>query len=475
MSTDHLLIVDDEPDLLSGLQRLIGRHLPKLRITTCGSGGEALERAATSSFSAALIDLQMPEMNGLDLLERLQKLDPRLTVVLMTAYGSIETAVAAMKRGAYDFLAKPLDREMLLRTLDKALERNRLLRENTELRRQAGDRSPLAGLIGQSPAMRRLHDGMRTAAATDYTVLVRGESGTGKELVARALHDLSPRRSRPFVMVNCPAIPEHLLESELFGHRRGAFTNADRDRRGLFEEADGGTICLDEMGDIPVSVQTKLLRVLQDQEIRALGESRTKKVDVRVIACTNRNLEEMISDGRFRDDLFYRLHVITLRTPPLREMREDIPLLAEHFALQTCAELDLPRRRFSAGALEELGRRDWPGNVRELQNAVRRAIIFCPGDEVGPLQLSGLDESGYRAAPLSTAGPRPDSSLEPYKAAKEKLLASFTEEYLSRLLAATDGNVTRAAEISGLTRTALQKILRRSDIPAKNFRKEEEG
>ncbi len=474
MNGEHLLIVDDEHDLLSGLQRMIIRRFPDSTIIVCDNGEDALARARETSFAVALIDLQMPGMKGQELLARLQEVDPRLTVIMMTAYGSIELAVDAIKQGAYDFLTKPLDRELLFRVLAKGIERNRLLRENFDLRQKVGTRDPLKALIGQSPPMRRLLTAIQTVARTDYTVLVRGESGTGKELVAKAIHARSTRSDRPLVMVNCPAIPEHLLESELFGHSRGAFTGAEREVRGLFVEADGGTICLDEIGDIPLSVQTKLLRVLQEQEVRALGSSKTRKIDVRVLALTNRNLEEMIAQGGFREDLFYRLNVLSVHAPPLRDMPEDIPLLAEHFAAQTCSELDLTRRRFTADALDFLASRSWQGNVRELQNAVRRAIIFCPHEIVAAGHFTGA--GGERFPSMSKAAVVPETSdfLLPYKEAKEKVLAEFTEKYVSRLLAANDGNVTRAAEISGLTRTALQKILRRSTIRASSFRSQEE-
>jgi DNA-binding NtrC family response regulator len=268
-------------------------------------------------------------------------------------------------------------------------------------------------------------------------------------------------------MVNCPAIPEHLLESELFGHRRGAFTGAEQDQAGLIAEAEGSTLCLDEIGDIPVSVQTKLLRFLQEQEIKPVGSTKTRSIDVRIIASTSRDLEKKIQDHSFREDLFYRLNVITLRTPTLREIREDIPLFVDHFSRQVCAELELPEKRFSLEALAELVNRDWPGNVRELQNVVRSAVLFCPDEVISPRYLRN-PAAARIIGNLAAAGRH--GAMEPYKDAKEKAIDEFTREYVAELLAATAGNVSRAAEVSGLTRAALQKIMRRYAIASRDYR-----
>ena len=380
----------------------------------------------------------------------------------------------AVKRGAYDFITKPFDKEALFRVIRKSRERNRLIRENLNLRERVCEKTAFASFVGQSPPMRRLYETLRTIAQTDYNVLVRGESGTGKEVATRAIHSLSKRRNKRLVVVNCPAIPEHLLESELFGHKRGAFTGADRDQPGQFEEADGGTICLDEIGDIPVSIQTKLLRVLQEQEIKPLGAARSQQVDVRVIAVTNQNLEEKIRDHTFREDLFYRLNVVTVTTPVLREIREDIPLLVDHFLRQTQCETGLPAKRFSPEALELLTRRAWPGNVRELQNFIRRLVVFTPREIIGPEDLRPLAEPGQQSPAIRTSAAALEPELRPYKEMKEHLLHDFTENYITRLLEKTGGNVTRAAEFSGLTRAALQKIMRRQEIRSDHYRDEEE-
>lgn len=473
MIRERLLIVDDEQDMRRGLQRLLAGEFPDLDILTAAGAGAALELVGREPVDLALVDLRMPEMDGLELLTRLRREEPELTVIMMTAYGSIELAVEALRQGAYDFIGKPFDKELLLQAIRQGRERSRLRRENRDLQQRVCEKTALAGFVGQSPAMRRLGEQLRTIALTDYTVLVRGESGTGKELAVRAIHGLSKRRDRLLVMVNCPAIPEHLLESELFGHRRGAFTGAERDHPGLFAEAEGGTICLDEIGDIPVGVQSKLLRVLQEQEIKPLGADKSRRLDVRVIASTSRDLERKMAEGSFRQDLFYRLNVVGVNTPPLREMEEDIPLLASHFLRQAACETGLAAKRFSPAALARLRERAWPGNVRELQNFVRQLAVFCGREVIEPEDLARLPAGSATAAPLPGAAgtdppevsdhgvPRVAAELHPYKEAKAAVLRDFTRRYLEQLLAAADGNLTRAAALSGLSRTALQKIKRR--------------
>lgn len=467
MQTAKLLIVDDEKDLLQGLKRMLSREFKQLAIHTRHDPTDALALVRENPIDLVLLDIQMPQIHGLDLLKKLNAIDRYLTVIMMTGYGSIEVAVQAMKSGAYDFITKPFDKTILFRAVGKGLEHNRLLRENIKLKERICENEPFANFVGQSGPMQRLYHGIRTTARTDYTVLIRGESGTGKELTARAIHSLSKRRDNPLLMVNCPAIPEHLLESELFGHRKGAFTGAHRDQPGLFVEADQGTLCLDEIGDIPVAIQTKLLRVLQEQEIKPLGSAKTRSVDVRIIASTNRNLEEKIKDHSFREDLFYRLNVVTLQTPTLGEIHEDIPLLINHFTRQVCCELELPEKHFALEAVEELVGRPWPGNVRELQNVVRGAVLFCPDETITPGYLRSTHaDSGYS---IKQPGGQQEK-IEPYKEAKEMAISSFTRGYVTRLLQETGGNVSRAADVSGLTRAALQKIMRRHTIVSSDFR-----
>lgn len=462
-SEDRILIVDDEADFAQGLARLVAAALPDVQVAVATTGPEALVALQAGTTSVLLADLRMPDMDGMELMHHALGADPALTVILLTAHGTIETAVAALKNGAYDFLTKPVRRDELQRTLEKALERGRILHENRRLREMMQRGGMDRQLIGEAPTMRRLKETIAAVAATDYTVLIRGESGTGKELVADTIHRLGGRAQRPLVKVNCPAIPGQLLESELFGHVRGAFTGADRARRGMFVSANKGTLLLDEIGDMGEELQTKLLRVLQEREIRPVGSSDNIQVDVRILASTNQPLEQRIRAGTFREDLFYRLNVLTIQTPSLRERRDDIPLLADHFAATTTRELSLPPKRIAPGALACLAQREWPGNVRELQNYIRRLVVFCPGDTIETAHMRLVD--GGTCMPVVAESP-----LASYKDAKAVLMDDFTRRYVDRLLRQTGGNISEAARLSGLERVSLQKILRRLDIDADSFR-----
>jgi len=462
----RVLIVDDQPDFARGLARLLTPKLPGTAFDHALSGDEALAALEQTPYAVLVTDLRMPGLSGLELLPRALAHTPHLGVVLLTAYGDIDTAVAALKAGAYDFLTKPVDSDQLARVIAKGLERHALLCENTRLRAMAAACGADAGLLGQSPAMAQVKEAIAAVAASDYTVLVRGESGTGKELASRAIHSLSRRASGPFLSVNCPAIPDQLLESELFGHVRGAFTGAERDRRGLFLSANGGVLVLDEIGDIPMSVQTKLLRVLQEREVRPVGSSKSIPIDVRILAATNQDLEARIAAKTFREDLYYRLNVLTVRLPPLRERREDIPLLATAFLDRTCRETGIGEKVFSAEALASLTGRDWPGNVRELYNFVRRLTVFCRGDVIGPESVRAADQGQVDATEPEDDGTAPT----PYLEAKARVVDAFTRRYVERLLGQTRGNISEAARVSGLERVSLQKILRRLGIAADGFR-----
>ena len=463
MKKSRLLIVDDEPDMLTGLTRTLERQMVDLGVITVDNGLDAIATIQQKSFDVALLDICMPEMSGVELLERLTAEDPELTVIMMTAFGTIETAVEAMKKGAYDFITKPFEKDSLARTINKALERNRLVRENTSLRKIICEQGPLSGFIGQSRPMLNFCNQIKMIAQSNYTVLIRGESGTGKELAAHALHNLSTRKNKKCIVVNCPAIPEHLLESELFGHKRGAFTGADRDQKGLFAEADGGTICLDEIGDISISVQIKLLRVLEEQEIKPLGSVKTQKTDVRIITMTNQNLESKISQRTFREDLFHRLNIVNIHTPSLAEIREDIPLLVDHFLKKICCELDIPEKQFSKAAILKLKGAAWPGNVRELQNVIRQVVIFSTSTVIEENELEKLSSSKqFIERREGWEFDLSNRAIEPYKIAKERLVQDFTDGYISILLDKTNGNVTKAADISGLSRTALHRIIARA-------------
>ncbi|PKN07556.1 MAG: sigma-54-dependent Fis family transcriptional regulator [Deltaproteobacteria bacterium HGW-Deltaproteobacteria-8] len=459
-----VLVVDDQRDFAVGLSRLLSGQFPGWTFEVRESGAEALQELERGDYSILLTDLRMPGISGQALLTEALAQDPSLTVIMITAFGSVATAVAALKEGAYDFLTKPVDQEQLFRIVGKAMERSLLLRENTRLREKAANNELGPMLIGESPPMRRLRKTILAVAASDYTVLIRGESGTGKELVARSIQALGHRSNAAFVTVNCPAIPEPLLESELFGHVRGAFTGADKNRKGLFMAADRGTILLDEIGDIPHNVQTKLLRVIQEGEVRPVGTNDAVKVNARVLASTNRNLEAKIIDQSFREDLYFRLNVLSIHVPPLRERTQDIPLIASHFLITVCRELGVPQKELSDEALSYLSCREWPGNVRELLNLVRRLAVFCPGNRIEAAHAR-LAESA------SALGQESGGTFSPYKESKQMVVDKFTRTYVERLLDHTQGNISEAARISGVERFSLQKILKRMDISSGSYRK----
>jgi DNA-binding NtrC family response regulator len=373
-------------------------------------------------------------------------------------------AVKSIKKGAYDFLTKPFDHGELVHLLRKALERSQLLRENLNLQRRIKKKEPFETLVGSSPAMQRVYQTIQMIAKTDVTVLITGESGTGKDLAARAIHGLSHRCDQPYVTVNCPTLPENILESELFGYKKGAFTDASSDKIGLFEEARSGTIYLDEIGDIAPTIQTKLLRVLQEKEIKPLGQTKSIKVDVRVVASTNRDLKEKIRRQKFREDLFYRLNVLTVHMPPLRERKEDIPLLAEHFLKYYCKEFGKPLKSLSPELIDLLLGRNWEGNVRELENIINRAILLSTGDVIKPYEIGWTPESA------DTCVVGREITRMHYKKAKEEVLHRFHAEYLGELLRRNNGNVTHSARECGLERQALQQILRRYGIKSQDFR-----
>lgn len=466
-----VLVVDDESDMLTLLAKVLVKK-GGYSVATATSAEEALERMRTDVPDAVLTDIKMPGMDGLALLQQMGSIDPAVTTVLMTGYGTIEMAVQALKDGAYDFIEKPFDNERIIRTVGRAIERTRLLRENVQLQHRLSDQDQQHGFIGRSRQLVRTVELLRRIAASNVTVLIRGESGTGKELAARALHGLSPRAGRPMITVNCPALPEHILESELFGYRKGAFTGADRDKTGLFVEADSSTILLDEVADIPVSVQTKLLRVLQEKEVQPLGQTKTFRVDVRVIASTNQDLEAKIRRGEFREDLFYRLNVMTVTMPSLAAMVGDIPLLAQHFLERYSREHGRDNLEFSDGALQALMQYRWQGNVRELQNAVNRAVLLCQGTTIEVTDLWETPEMFLPSGGASAVEPLAVEGLGQlsYREAKNTLLHRFNAVYLAEALQAAGGNVTAAARTSGMERQAFQRLLRRYHIESRSFR-----
>ncbi len=341
MKKPRILIVDDETDMLRLLSRVVGADI-SCEIETVSNAVDALEIFRQRCFDLALVDIRMPGMDGIQLLEQLHLSDPGLTIIMMTAYGAIEIAVDSIKKGAYDFITKPFEQIDLVRLLQKGIERSFLLRENQQLQQRIRRQETFQNFVGTSTPMQKLYDTLQMVSRTDVTVLITGESGTGKNLAARAIHALSSRAGFPYVHVNCPTVPENILESELFGYKKGAFTHATQDKKGLFEEADSGTICLDEIGDIPLSVQTKLLQVLEDKQIKPLGQTKSVQVNVRLIASTNRDLKARLASREFREDLYYRLNVVNLHMPTLRDRREDVPLLVHHFLGRFAAEFNLP-------------------------------------------------------------------------------------------------------------------------------------
>ena len=448
-----VLVVDDDPGHRGMLEALLGRW--GLAVTSAGDGKEAVARVCERPFDVVLMDIRMPDMDGITALKEIRKYNPAVPVVLMTAYSAVESAVEAMKSGAVDYLIKPLDFDQLKSTLFKTLEHSEAVR--------SGERFPVPveGIVGNSPAVRRMLEMIHTVAPSEATVLINGKSGTGKELVARAIHNQSQRRDGPWVAVNCAALTESLLESELFGHEKGAFTGADKRREGRFSQADGGTLFLDEIGELPLLLQAKLLRALQQGEVQRVGSDTPIIVDVRVIAATNRNLREEVSEGRFREDLYYRLNVIGVEVPSLRERREDIPVLAmaflERFALANRKEI----KGFTPQAMDALLKYSWPGNVRELENAVERAAILCLGEYISERELP----MAVSSAPKNNDAP---TLAELQGAAGEEPISMTLDEMeraaILRTLQDTGDNKSEAARRLGITRATLHNKLRRYDM-----------
>ena len=434
-----ILIVDDELVVRDSLGKWFTSEGYTAR--PVGSGREALEAIQQTEYDIALIDIKMPGMDGMELQTRLREADADLTVIIMTGYSSVETAVQALKMGAYDYITKPVDPDELSHLVANALEHKRARREVVRLRENLQEVSPSTELIGKSPAMKKVVELIEMVAPTEATVLITGESGTGKEVVARSIHAAGPRRFMPMVTIHCGALTETLLESELFGHEKGAFTGAQYRKKGKFEVADGGSVFLDEISDISLRTQTDLLRVLQEKEIVRVGGNQQIKVDFRCIAATNKNLESLVKAGTFRPDLYYRLHVFCIDIPPLRDRREDIPLLVNHFLNKFCMATSRPMPQLAPEAMDRLMQHDWPGNVRELENAVERALVVGRGPEVRPsdfsFQLQADEMKGGRT------------------------LDDIERAHIERVLRETQHNLSRTARILDIDRTTLYNKLRR--------------
>jgi len=458
-----ILVVDDEPDMLQLLKRSIEPDLD-CQVLTASSGESALAVLSQAPIDLVLADIKMPGMDGLALLEVIKRDFPFLTVVMMTAYGHIEMAVEAMKCGAYDFITKPFDYDALILRLEKALERCKLIKENQRLQNRCQEQDRFQNMVGKSEAMQRVFETIDMVAKTDLTVLITGESGTGKDLTARAVHSLSGRSAGPYIAVNCPTLPVHILESELFGYKKGAFTHAVQNKKGLFQEADQGSIFLDEIGDIGPTIQTKLLRVLQEKEIKPLGDARPVKVDVRIIASTNQDLQAKIKNQTFREDFFYRLNVLPIHLPSLRQRTEDIPLLIVHLLKKHSKQLNRPVKELSPELLEIFMSRTWDGNVREMENILAQGLLFAKGEVIHPQDV------GFSRAMLRQQTCSDGVQDLAYKDAKEQTLIHFNHAYIGRLLTDSGGNVSQAAKQCGMERQALQQIMRRYGIKADKYR-----
>jgi DNA-binding NtrC family response regulator len=440
-----ILIVDDDPAMCEFLKEELERE--GFAVDTATGGQAGVERVRRGGIDLVVSDVKMPDLDGLDLLREVREVDPSPYVITITGFGSIDTAIRAVKLGAYDYVTKPFETDQLLLTIEKALSERELRSEVTRLREEVSRRDRLDNIIGRSPAMQEVFGLIRRLSASQANVLITGESGTGKELVARAIHAHSARRDRPFVAMNCSAIPENLLESELFGYARGAHSTARTDRHGLFVEANGGTLLLDEIAEMPVPLQPKLLRVLQDGEVRPLGMNRSERVDVRVIAATNRNLSEQLRVGAFREDLYYRLNVVQIHLPPLRSRMEDLLPLAEHFLARSAARAGKAIKGFKEPAKKLMLAHKWPGNVRELENMVERAVALADGDFIGPEDLPPTLRERKSQDHLATA------------LAQGLTLDQLEREFIQRTLEAEGGNKTRAAQRLGLDRKTLYRKL----------------
>ena len=437
----RLLLVDDDP----GLLKLLGMRLVSegYSVVTAESGPEALRVLGREKVDLVISDLRMDEMDGLQLFSEIQKGHPGMPVIILTAHGSIPDAVAATQQGVFSFLTKPVDKDALYKAIDEALEQ----------RSPATDEAWRQAIVTRSPLMLRLLEQARMVAQSDVSVLINGQSGTGKEIVAQAIHNASPRHDKPFVAINCGALPEQLLESELFGHARGAFTGAVSNREGLFQAAEGGTLFLDEIGDMPVALQVKLLRVLQERKVRPLGSNRDIEINVRIISATHRDLPKAMARGEFREDLFYRLNVVNLKIPPLSERTEDIPLLANHLLRQSADRHKPFVRAFSSDAMKRLMAANWPGNVRQLVNVIEQCVALTSSPVIGDALVEQALEGENTALPT-------------FVEARNQ----FELNYLRKLLQITRGNVTHAARMAGRNRTEFYKLLSRHELDANDFK-----
>jgi two-component system response regulator GlrR len=449
---DKILVVDDDQNILKVIKMRL--EAKGYQVATATQGEEAEKIAKDEVFDLALVDLKLEGKDGIEVMEDLHQINPEMPIIILTAYGTIKSAVEAMKKGAYSYITKPFDSHDVLLQIKNSLEKSRLSKEVKRLRNMVKERYGFENIIGKSEKMKKVLEQVAQAAEGDSCVYIEGESGTGKELIAKTLHVASSRKHKPFVVINCAAIPETLLESELFGYERGAFTGATRSRKGLFSQAHKGTFFLDEVSEMSPSMQAKLLRVLEEMEFYPLGGEKTIRVDVRLIAASNKNLEEEVKKGNFREDLFYRIHVIPIKLPPLREIKEDILLLAKHFFKKFTKKTKKEIRGFSPPALQKLILYSWPGNVRELENTIECAVAMATQDLI-------TEDLILRTQKLER------DSLKPFKDAKE----DFEKNYLIQLTELTQGNISQAAKLAGKYRADFYELLKKYDLKPADFRK----
>ncbi len=467
MQKEKILVADDEKSMREFLEIMLRKE--GYRVTLASNGEEAVRWAEREIFDLALLDIRMPKLDGLSALKKIKTLCPETVVIIITAFASTDTAIRAMKEGAYDYITKPFKVDEIKLIIRNALEKKNLERENLLLKQVVRERYHFGNIIGQSPKMLEVYNLLEKVAPTKTNILITGESGTGKELVAKAIHYNSPRKDKPFVTLNCGAIPESLIESELFGHMKGAFTDAISTKKGLFEVADEGTIFLDEISELPLMMQVKLLRVIQDKEFKRVGGTEDIRVDVRIISATNKDLEEAVREKRFREDLFYRLNVIQIKLPPLRERKEDIPLLADHFLKKYSEELGKSITRISPEALQFLMNYDFPGNVRELQNIIERAVALETGPELTLQNLSSYLENQLpaRRSPFEIELPEEGIDLEKVVADLEKML-------LLKALDRAKGVKKKAAELLHINFRSMRYRLEKYGLNSNGLESEEE-
>jgi two-component system response regulator GlrR len=452
MVSGKILLVDDDRNFIDLVKMRL--ESANYKVTTALKEEEAIEAIKEQTFDVSLVDLQLIHQDGISLMERLHAVLPEMPVIIITAYGSVQSAVESMQRGAYSYITKPFNPPDLLLQIEKALENKRLTSEIKRLKGLLKERYEFENIVAKSEKMRRVLEVVSRIAQTDSTVTIHGESGTGKELIAKAVHVASDRRDRPFVAINCAALPENLLESELFGHEKGAFTGAIRSKRGLFTQSHEGTIFLDEIGDMPLPIQAKLLRVLQERQFYPLGSERSVEVDMRVIVATQKDLEDQVKQGLFREDLFYRIHVVPIHLPPLRERKEDIPSLVEYFLKQFNQQMKKDVKRLTPKAMQKLMLHGWPGNVRELENTIEYAVAMTQQDVISEDLI------------FETKIPISQESIKPLREARDE----FEKEYLIRLLEVCEGNVTKAAKLAGKHRVDFYDLLKRHGLKTEDFR-----